>query len=161
MPAQPTFGGVNVAEMNIGQPGSARYNAGTANYTANVRYGPEERRDVEQQYPQQNFATIDKLGGGQRTVRWVGRMKCSSRAVWQAIQSELLEYEEGRTKNFATGTRGAFDELAIVPDKLVDRGGGVITTRAVVARHEFDAEHERPDGTMLIPSLTVTFRVLE
>ena len=58
---RPGYGGTNLApELDLGTPGTSRYNAGTARFTCRAFGGADGARKVEQTFEQQNLVTRDE-----------------------------------------------------------------------------------------------------
>jgi len=132
MAATPQFGGTNgVAEMNIGQPGSARAEANTARFVLHVIENPEEATKVPQKVPQQNVAFEDNMGFDAGGVEWRGTLKVSAIPIWRAIASDLNRYLHGSARTGGTLAAPLLNYLR--PTRLTDFWGNVMSEAATVA----------------------------
>jgi len=163
MAAQPRFGGVNVTEMDVGQPGSTRNGAGQLHYAANVTMGPEKVPETTHEFPQQAFTVLDNLGWAGQIVTWSGDLRCDTLARYRTVRSELSEYWTGQSINATTGVRSAVDLAKMEPDKLVGSDGTVLTPRAKLINVQFGRGFApaSPSSWAWIIPLTLTFRMLE
>jgi hypothetical protein len=162
MAATPQFGGTNgVAELNLGQVGSARRAAGMAVYTLNVLEGDDEVSDVESHPRKQDVTFSEHLGWNGATVRWVGMIKVADSTELEAIRSELSVARYGRT--ITNGVRGAFDAARIAATRLTDSFGKILGESCRLRRAEFTGRVQTisatPGMTLQVP-LTVEFRIL-
>jgi hypothetical protein len=161
MATTPQFGGTNgVAELDLGQPGGARYNV-SARYTVQVVQQPERTAVVDQKLVQQNVAFMDNLGFELGRVLWTGTLKVNNNATLQAIVSDL-----NRAKHGSARVGGNFLPPSlqyIRPTVLKDFDGTTLCNQAVLEDWSFDGPRKRISGDALftlLVGLRVVFKLL-
>ena len=161
MASTPKFGGSNgVPELNLGQPGSARATAGTAQYTVRVLVGTPENPRSENALPQQAVVYTQAMGFAGQTVRWRGWLKVKDVNELSAIRLELNELRTGQTID-ANGVRSAVATTKMKATKMVDPLGVAITDKATLKDVQFGETKRLTSGAYSHGmDLTVVFRVL-
>jgi hypothetical protein len=162
MAATPGYGGTNgVAELDLGQPGSARYLAGTARYIVTMKMDAEETREVVNKIPQQSVAFHDHLGPIARFYLWEGTLKVIDIDTLHEIEDEISQARDGYARS--NGVLGAFDPAAVRATRLRDGFDKIVSERARIADHAFVGRVSRlsTDTTFgYVVGLRVRFRTL-
>lgn len=132
MPNTPQFGGTNsVPELDIGQEGSARRAAGTAQATIHCPEGNEEMRRASNALPQSNYVFWDNLGSSGRMVAWKFHLYTTTSALIQTIKHEIDYYRSGFLYTPGSGF-SAYDATRVKPTRLTNGHGNVLSDEAVI-----------------------------
>ena len=162
MAATPGFGGTNgVAELDLGQPGSARETAQTARYSVHVNRGPQDPGMTVHKLSEQPVSFVEHTGFAGQEVTWNGLLKVATMEVYKAIVSELSEYQTGQSID-ANGNYGAVAPAKMKATKLTDYFGTVVAARATMARAVLGRVHKLSNDETYeyMGELTISFRVL-
>ncbi len=161
MAATPGFGGTNgVAELNLGQPGSARATAQTADYAVRVPRGDEEDGTVVHQLAEQPVSFAENTGFQGFDVTWDGLLRVASIDELEAIRSHVSEFRTGQT--ITAGVRSAVDPDKMKATKLTDYWAKVISEKAKMTSAIFGEVRRLSNNATFSHAcqLTIRFRVL-
>ena len=166
MAGTPQYGGTNgVSEINLGQPGSARY-TGTpklAHFRAHVLRRPPEVVQVQHGIPQQPYAFSDNLGWRGQVAMWEGSIVVQNATQLAALESELSLFLTGCSISPTTGARSQINTTYLAGTVLKDAYGVVMASKAIMTGYQFRDRWQRVSGSSqwtYLNHLSVTFRIL-
>jgi len=161
MATYPQFGGSNgVAELDIGQKGSARRAANQATHPAKVREGAIKAPEVVNALMQQGLSYVEIMSYQEQEVIWTGTLRVASAAIRAAIRSDLAMYRYGQT--ITDGVPSTYNRLWVQPTLLADAYGTILSVRAKLidwAWGDFSSVTGGPYYTIAVP-LTLRFTLL-
>ena len=161
MAATPGFGGTKgVAELNLGQPGSARETANTARYAVRVEQQNEDAGVAFHPLNDQPVTFAETTGFKGKLVVWRGQLKVATINELSLIKSHVAEFHTGQT--ITAGVRSAVDAAKKKATKLTDYFGEVVSTTAVLTGAVFGEVYKLSNDATFSHGceLTITFRVL-
>ena len=161
MAGTPQYGGTGgVAELNIGQPGSARNGSGAASYIVNVLVGADQAVTVNQGVPQQNVTFQDNLGSAPGDVTWNGTLKVNNAATLNAIRSDLDRYKHGSAR--VAGVLGAPNMSYVRATRLTDSFSQILSENARIVDWSFTDRIRRLHASafLYITKLRIRFELL-
>ena len=161
MATYPQFGGTNgVAELDVGQQGSARRAANQATYPGYVIEGAVKAPEVVNALMQQGLSYIEVMSYQEQEVVWHGTLRVASAAIRAAIRSDLAKYKYGQT--ITDGVSSPYNSAWVQPTLLADAYGTILSTRAKLVGYnwgDFTALSGSAYYTIAVP-LTLRFTLL-